>query len=132
MRYPYSDVRFTWDEWRQYQKDLALADPALTAVAADHGMRLVISAKYPGRLLKKRRLAKLFLLNLTLDPETKRSQEPEYTLTSAYYRISLPFYLKFCGSRTLNKFSRAELQDSQRIKECLREAVSEMILRYGM
>lgn len=132
MRYPYSDVRFTWDEWRRYQNDLALADPVLKSIAAEYGMRLLGSAKYPTRLLKKRRFVKLFLVDLTLDLESARAQQPSYFLTIAYYRISLPLYLKPGGSRTVNKFSSSELQDTAKIKKAIHEAINEMNATYGM
>ncbi len=132
MSYPYSDVEFSWDDWNQHQNDLVSADPALKGVAVEYRMKLLVPAKYPGRLLRKRTLTRMFQLELSLHWDSRHTGQPTYALTIGYYQRSLPFWWKYGASRILAKLSRADLQDGVGIAATLHQALEKMTKEYGM
>ena len=70
-----SAFAFEEDEWRSFEQALAPIDNVLRGLASDYGMRWQAHASkgWPGRALRKRRLLKTYILQVSLDPGYVRS-----------------------------------------------------------
>lgn len=130
--YPYSDVKFTWADWQRYQRDLSLADPVMMSMTEEYSMKLITPAKYPSKMLKKRKWMKIFQISLTLDPESIKVQKPSYTLIVAYHWKLFPFYYKHGEWREIDRLSPQDLQSSAKIKASMQKALRELVTTYGM